>query len=80
MQVKQMFVMEEKRNDNVYSFTISTGTGSNLSYGEIVEVIFKMSNDVAQEAAQRAAAAHQQAVDQQAAQAQPAAPADSSAN
>jgi hypothetical protein len=79
MQVKQLFVMEEKRNDNAYSFSISTPSGSNLSYGEIMEVIFKMANDVAQEAAQRAAVAHQQAVEQQAAQAA-AAPADQPAN
>lgn len=79
MQVKQMFVMEEKRNENTYAFTISTASGSNLSYGEIMEVIFKMANDVAQEAAQRAAAAHQQAVDAQAAQAS-ASPADQPAN
>lgn len=72
MQVKQMFVMEEKRNDNVYSFSISTATGANLGYGEIMEVIFKMANDVAQEAAARAAAAHKQAVDAQAAQDAPA--------
>lgn len=65
MQIKQMFVMEEKRNDNVYTFSISTAAGSNLGYGEIMEVIFKMANDVAQEAAARAATAHQQAVDAQ---------------
>lgn len=72
MQIKQMFVMEEKRNDNVYTFSISTAAGSNLGYGEIMEVIFKMANDVAQEAANRAAAAHKQAVDAQAVQDAPA--------